>query len=57
MPRKILIQKWEKCKGGEQSKERLSLLFCCDANGENTVTSFFSHNSRWHFSKGDLISP
>jgi hypothetical protein len=28
MPRKILVQKGEKCKGGKLSKERLSVLFC-----------------------------
>jgi hypothetical protein len=34
MPRKSLIQKGEKCKGGKVSKERLSVLFCCSATGE-----------------------
>jgi hypothetical protein len=34
MPRKSLIQKGEKCKGGKISKERLSVLFCCSATGE-----------------------
>jgi hypothetical protein len=28
MPRKSLVQKGEKCKGGTLSKERLSVLFC-----------------------------
>jgi hypothetical protein len=28
MPRKSLVQKGEKCKGGKLSKERLSVLFC-----------------------------
>jgi uncharacterized protein YeeX (DUF496 family) len=34
MPRKSLIQKGEKCKGGKLSKERLNVLFCCSATGE-----------------------
>jgi hypothetical protein len=34
MPRKSLIQKGEKCKGGKLSKERSSVLFCCSVNGE-----------------------
>jgi hypothetical protein len=34
MPRKSLIQKGEKCKGGKVAKERLSVLFCCSATGE-----------------------
>jgi hypothetical protein len=33
-PKKSLIQKGEKCKGGKLSKERLSVLFCCSATGE-----------------------
>jgi hypothetical protein len=28
MPRKSLVQKGEKCKGGKLCKERLSVLFC-----------------------------
>ena len=35
MPRKGLIQKGENCKGGKLSKERLCVLFCCSATGEN----------------------
>jgi hypothetical protein len=34
MPRKSLIQKGEKCKGGKLFKERLSVLFRCSATGE-----------------------
>jgi hypothetical protein len=34
MPRKSLIQKGEKCKGGKLSKERLSVLLCCSTTGE-----------------------
>jgi hypothetical protein len=34
MPRKSLIKKGEKCKGGKLSKERLSFLSRCSATGE-----------------------
>jgi hypothetical protein len=34
MPRKNLVQKGKKCKGGRLSKERLSVFFCCSATGE-----------------------
>jgi hypothetical protein len=35
MPRKSLIQKGEKCKGGKLSKERVSVLFFRNVTGEN----------------------
>jgi hypothetical protein len=34
IPRKSLIQKGEKCKGGKLSKERLNVPFRCSATGE-----------------------
>jgi hypothetical protein len=34
MPRKSLVQKGGRCKGGKLSKERLSVLMCCSATGE-----------------------
>jgi hypothetical protein len=34
MPRKILVQKGGRRKGGKPSIERLSVLMCCSATGE-----------------------
>jgi hypothetical protein len=46
MPRKSLIQKGEKCKGGQLSKERLSVLFCCNATGEKLIALAIGNAAR-----------
>jgi hypothetical protein len=35
LPNKTLVDKEDKLKGGKFAKERLTILFCCSAIGEN----------------------
>jgi hypothetical protein len=33
LPTRFLIEKGETCKGGKKSKERITVLLCCNARG------------------------